>query len=75
VTGVTLNNVKYFATKTTHLANGLISVSINQSDVKTETIKTSGFVDLPVELHTDFHKPGATISVRLSLTTMDLIYT
>ncbi|KAL7621276.1 hypothetical protein AAE478_008595 [Parahypoxylon ruwenzoriense] len=71
---ITLNNVKYSAAKTTHLVNDLVQVAIDESDIKAEDIDTSGFVDLPIEVHTDLYESSATILVRLS-SDKDVIYT
>ncbi|KAI1204587.1 putative hydroxymethyltransferase [Annulohypoxylon truncatum] len=72
---ITLNNVKYSAVKTVQLSGSLIQVSVGQSDIKTENIDTTGFVDLPVQVQTDLTGSSGTISVRLTSANKDLIYT
>ncbi|KAI1099318.1 putative hydroxymethyltransferase [Jackrogersella minutella] len=72
---ITLNNLKYTASQTANLANNLTKVLIEQNDIKTEEIDTSGFVSLPIKLQTDLGNTSATISLRLSSTNNELIYT
>ncbi|KAI1407672.1 putative hydroxymethyltransferase [Hypoxylon sp. FL1857] len=72
---VTLNNVTYIAVQTTQLVNDLIRIAINQSDIETQDLDTSGFVDLPIEIGSSFNKPGATLSLRLISTSANVIYT
>ncbi|KAI1074054.1 putative hydroxymethyltransferase [Whalleya microplaca] len=69
------NNVKHIAVKTAQLENNLVSVTIHQSDFEMRNIDTPGFVDLPIELPTEFTKPGSTISVHLLSTDMKFVYT
>ncbi|KAI1090824.1 putative hydroxymethyltransferase [Rostrohypoxylon terebratum] len=72
---ITLNNVKYSAARTSQLSGSLVPVSIGQSDIKTDNIDTTGFVDLPVQVQTDLTGSNATISVRLTSADKDFIYT
>ncbi|KAI1454206.1 putative hydroxymethyltransferase [Annulohypoxylon moriforme] len=72
---ITLNNTKYSVVKTVQLSNKLIQVSINEDDIKTENIDTTGFVDLPVKVQTDVTGSNGTIAVRLTSTSKDVIYT
>lgn len=73
-TQITLNNVKYFATKSQDLSNTLYEVSITETDVKTEDIDSSSFVELPVEVDTDLDS-NQTLHVRLTSTNKDQVYT
>ncbi|KAI6080905.1 putative hydroxymethyltransferase [Hypoxylon rubiginosum] len=71
---VTLNNVKYFATKVAALTNAVAIVSIDQSDVVAQDLDTTGFVDLTVKITTDLSDSNASIDVRLSSTASNLLY-
>ncbi|KAK0628941.1 hypothetical protein B0T17DRAFT_489854 [Bombardia bombarda] len=73
---VVLNNTKYAATKTTSLSNGLIQVAIDQSDISTEDVDTSSFVNLPITIsNTDAVEADVTISLRLTSATPGVVYT
>ncbi|GAB1311776.1 Hydroxymethyltransferase [Madurella fahalii] len=72
---IVLNNVKYSATKSTALSNSLIQVPIGSSDVKTQNIDTTGFVELPIVVTTDSTtRAGQSVPVRLHSTTSALVY-
>ena len=71
---VTLNNVAYHYTNTIPFSHDLIEVQIEDSDVKSEEVDTSGFVNLPVVLQADFTLPTATVPVRLISSDQDVIY-
>lgn len=71
---ITLNNVKYSFFSTISLSNTLFKVSIDQDNIKSKEIDSSGFVDLPISLLSDVTDPDTVISVRLSSEASDLIY-
>lgn len=72
---IVLNNVKYAATKSTALSNSLIQVAIGSSDVKSQNIDTTGFVELPIVVNTDpTTRSGQSVPVRLQSATSALIY-
>lgn len=75
VAQITLNNVKYSATKSVTLSNQLIKVPIAQSDISQANVDTSDFVNLPITLQSDISQAGATSLVRLVSSSMDFIYT
>ena len=71
---ITLKNVKYFATNGQDLSNTLHKVSIAGTDVKTEDVDSSSFVELLVEVDTDLNS-DQTLYVRLTSTDNDRVYT
>ncbi|KAK0670170.1 putative carbohydrate binding domain protein [Cercophora samala] len=74
-TEILLNNVKYSASKTVTLSNSLIEVAITSSDVKTQDIDTTGFVELPIQVTSETTtRAGKVIPIRLQSTKSALVY-
>ncbi|KAI4163074.1 MAG: hypothetical protein LQ342_003392, partial [Letrouitia transgressa] len=71
---ITLNNIKYFASKSQDLSNNLIQVSVAQADITEEKVDSSGFVSLPVEVDAAVDSDQA-ISVHLRSIDKDVVYT
>ena len=72
---LTVNNVRYSATKLKPLANELVEAQLTQDDVKIESVESPAFFEVSIALDTDLIKPATKISLRLSSISSAWLYT